>query len=344
MTVPSLPDDTRARIAQFLEDTGLARAEAGIEPLTPDASDRRYFRVDGASDAPFVLAVHTGPIDFEQSTFVGVHRLLEAMPVPVPRLLGYSSALGIMAQADLGDLTLYAWLPDAPRDARLARYGEAVDLIAMLQARGAELASPAYPPYALAFDVEKLGFELDFFRRHFLEGSRGRRVSPAERDALGHEFDAIVNELAAEPRVLCHRDYHSRNLMLHDDRLHLIDFQDARMGPDTYDLVSLLRDSYVSLDDTEVEALTSRFLASRHPDAVGAGTAREAFRCRFDLMALQRNLKALGTFGFQAVTRSNDAYLQYVPRTLGYIRGYLAGSPRFGTLRDLLATHLPELR
>ncbi len=344
MTAPPLPDDTRARITRFLRDTGLAPAEAVIAPLTPDASDRRYFRVSAPDRAPMVLAVHTGAFDFDQSSFVGVHRLLTAMPVPVPPLLGHVNTLGVMAQADLGDLTLYAWLPGASSDARLARYSEAVDLIATLQTRGAELASPLYPPYALAFDVEKLSFELDFCLRHFLEGSRGLRWRPSERDALLGEFDTIVSELAAEPRVLCHRDYHSRNLMLHAGQMHLIDFQDARMGPDTYDLASLLRDSYVSLADAEVEALITRFLARRHPDAVPPGPAREAFRSRFEVMALQRNLKALGTFGFQAVSRNNPVYLQYVPRTLGYIRTCLSTAPRFANLRDLLAAHLPELR
>ncbi|MDO8795144.1 MAG: phosphotransferase, partial [Vicinamibacterales bacterium] len=206
------------------------------------------------------------------------------------------------------------------------------------------LASPAYPPYALAFDVEKLSFELNFFATHFMEGSRGVRFSAGAREALGREFAAMVRELAAEPRVLCHRDYHSRNLMLHDNRLHVIDFQDARMGPDTYDLASLLRDSYVTLPDAEVDHLIDAFLDLRHPGAAGTPAARRAFVSRLHLMALQRNLKALGTFGFQAVSRANDAYLQYVPRTLGYVRAYLGAYPRFGALRTLLAEHLPELR
>ena len=102
--------------------------------------------------------------------------------------------------------------------------------------------------------------------------------------------------------MLCHRDYHSRNLMLHDGSLYIIDFQDARMGPDTYDLVSLLRDSYVDIADRELDELIAYFLAlkrRRH-----AGRRRDEFRRRFDLMALQRNLKALGTFGYQTMTRA----------------------------------------
>jgi aminoglycoside/choline kinase family phosphotransferase len=148
----------------------------------------------------------------------------------------------------------------------------------------------------------------------------------------------MTAELAAEPRVLCHRDYHSRNLMLHDGSLYIIDFQDARMGPDTYDLASLLRDSYVDISDRDLEELIAYFLALK-----GLADATE-FRRRFDLMSLQRNLKALGTFGYQTTTRRNPVYIQYIPRTLNYARMTLEKYPRFARLRELLARHIDELR
>jgi aminoglycoside/choline kinase family phosphotransferase len=141
--------------------------------------------------------------------------------------------------------------------------------------------------------------------------------------------------------VLCHRDYHSRNLMLRDGSLYIIDFQDARMGPDTYDLVSLLRDSYVDINDRELDDLIAYFLALKRSD--DARAAADEFRRRFDLMALQRNLKALGTFGYQTVTRRNTVYIQYMPRTLRYARTNLDRYPRFARLRDLLAAHIEEL-
>jgi aminoglycoside/choline kinase family phosphotransferase len=139
--------------------------------------------------------------------------------------------------------------------------------------------------------------------------------------------------------VLCHRDYHSRNLMLFEGRVYMIDFQDARMGPDTYDLVSLLRDSYVDLNDLAVNELIAYFLALTGDQTDGA-----AFRERFDLMALQRNLKALGTFGYMTVARNNTVYIQYIPRTIGYVRQNLSKYPKFSGLRDLLAAYVEELR
>src|SRR5947208_13421737 len=153
------------------------------------------------------------------------------MPVPIPTVLGPADDLGVLALADLGDVTLQAHLGAASAADHAALYRQAVALIATLQRRGAELAAPEYLPFGIAFDVEKLTWELDFFIKHFIEAYRGVVMSPAEREELRSEFAVVTALLAAEPQVLCHRDYHSRNLMLHDERLYIIDFQDARMGP-----------------------------------------------------------------------------------------------------------------
>jgi aminoglycoside/choline kinase family phosphotransferase len=338
-------DDVRDRVDAFLASTDLKTRGAKVVPLTGDASDRRYFRVLLRDEPALVLAVHPGPIDFDALPFVNVTKLLSEMPVPVPRILGHSDQLGIIALQDLGDVTLQAHLGAASPAQHAALYRQAVSFIDTLQRRGAELASPDYIPYNIAFDVEKLTWELQFFTRHFLEAYRGAQLSAGSREALAGEFAAIAEELASEPRVLCHRDYHSRNLMLHDGSLYIIDFQDARMGPDTYDLVSLLRDSYVDFTEAQVDAFIAFFLALRsgRPEGEGLSDPKE-FRRRFDLMALQRNLKALGTFGFQTTSRQNTVYIQYIPRTLNSARANLMRYPRFARLTTLLAEHLEELR
>ena len=126
--------------------------------------------------------------------------------------------------------------------------------------------------------------------------------------------------------------------MLHGGRLVMIDFQDARMGPDTYDLASLLRDSYVDITGEELD----RFLA-HFTKRAGIEDVAE-FRRRFDLMSVQRNIKALGTFGFQASARGNPGYTQYIPRTLSSVRDNLSRHPRFARLQALLGAHVEELR
>jgi hypothetical protein len=308
-------------------------------PLTGDASDRRYFRVLVSEAPSIVLSLHSAAFDFEQLAFVNVARLLSQMPVPIPAVLGHAGDLGILALEDLGDVTLQAHLGAATPAEHAALYRQSVALIATLQRRGEELRSPEFLPFGIAFDVEKLAWEMDFFIKHFLEAYRGVVLSVAARDDLRKEFASLVTTLADEPRVLCHRDYHSRNLMLHDEQLYIIDFQDARMGPDTYDLVSLLRDSYVDLADQTVEDLIAYFLALK-----GRTDDADAFRQRFDLMALQRNLKALGTFGYQTTARRNPVYIQYIPRTMRYVRNNLDNLPHFSRLADLLATHVEEFR
>jgi len=329
--------ELRERIDLYLRDSGLAAASARVVPLTGDASDRRYFRIIPADGPPIVLALHTGAIEFASLPFANVAELLRLIPLPVPLVLGHSDPLGILALQDLGDVTLQAHLGASSPTQHADLYREAVALLETLQRRGAELQADRYIPYRVAFDVEKLTWELEFFVKYFILGYRGVALKDSERSALQEEWAAIVDELATEPRVLCHRDYHSRNLMLSDGSLYIIDFQDARMGPDTYDLASLLRDSYVDIADWELDDLIAHFLALK-----GNADVQE-FRRRFDLMALQRNLKALGTFGYQTMTRGNPVYIQYMPRTLRYARSNLEKYPRFTRLRELLSAHIDEL-
>jgi aminoglycoside/choline kinase family phosphotransferase len=329
----------RDRVQEYLQRSNLDRRGARVVPLTGDASDRRYFRVLLPDEPSQVLSLYAAPFDYATLPFVNVARLLGRMPVPIPGLFDHADDLGILMLEDLGDVTLQAHLGAASAAEHAALYREAVTLVEVLQRRGAELESSEYMPYGVAFDVEKLSWELDFFVKHFLQAYRGVVLDEPTRDALHLECATLVEELAAAPRVLCHRDYHSRNLMLHEGSLYIIDFQDARMGPDTYDLVSLLRDSYVDLPEQTVEELIAYFLALK-----GRSGEEKEFRQGFDLMALQRNLKALGTFGYQTTARRNPVYIQYIPRTLRYVRTNLAAHDRFGRLHELLGDLIEELR
>jgi aminoglycoside/choline kinase family phosphotransferase len=331
--------EARDKIEGYLSRSGLSAQSPRVMPLTGDASDRRYFRVLLPDGGSIVLALNAAPFEFDKLPFVNVARLLARMPVPIPTVLGHAEDLGVLALTDLGDVTLQAHLGAASPEEHSALYRQAVTLIATLQRRGAELASPEYLPYSVAFDVEKLTWELDFFIKHFLEAYRGVVIPTAARDELRREFKVIIEALASEPRVLCHRDYHSRNLMLHQGELYIIDFQDARLGPDTYDLVSLLRDSYVDLPEHTVSELLAYFLALS-----GRNGEEREFRQRFDVMALQRNLKALGTFGYQTTARRNPVYIQYIPRTLRYVRDNLEQLSQFARIRELLGILVEEFR
>ena len=190
-----------------------------------------------------MLAVYPQAFDVEQLPFANVARLMAAMPVPVPAILGHSNELGILALEDLGDVTLQAHL--GPRPAPSMRRSTARPSHSS-PGCSSEARPDVGPLPAVRHRVRRrealVGAAV--LRQAFPGGVSRAVLTPAEREALGVELLRIAEELAAEPRVFCHRDYHSRNLMLHAGQLYIIDFQDARMGPDTYDLVSLLRDSY----------------------------------------------------------------------------------------------------
>src|SRR5437867_13302804 len=165
--------EVRDRIDQYLSDCRLADRTARVVPLTGDASDRKYFRVIPPDGSSFVLALHAGPIEFATLPFANVAALLEQIPLPVPAVLDHADALGIVALQDLGDVTLQAHLGAATPTEHAALYRQAVAFIELLQRRGAAFTSSAALPYRMAFDVEKLTWELDYFVRHFVESYRG---------------------------------------------------------------------------------------------------------------------------------------------------------------------------
>ena len=239
---------------------------------------------------------------------------------------------------DLGDDILQDVVEGETLERKTALYQEAIDIAARLVLRGAELASERFVPYQIAFDPKKFMWELEFFRKHFLEGLRGCVLEASEREGLDAAFQSLSAELCAHTFVLCHRDYHSRNLMIVPgdsgaSELAVIDFQDARQGPRAYDLVSLLNDSYVGHTPEFVGAMTERF-----ESAVGADVSED-----YDVAALQRNLKALGTFGYQIGLRDNAVYERYLDGTLAMVRANLERNPRWDSLRRILARHCEEI-
>ena len=322
------------RVARYLADRG--RAGARVETLSGDASTRRYFRITGA-DGTAVLALYPEPFDVRDLSFVVVRDLMAAYGVPVPSVLDADGARGILLLEDLGDVMLQDALRSASRSDRAEFYGRAMEQLILLQ-HEAERGSRTAACFQSAFDPDKLEWELQYFLKHFLEGHRRVVLGEEDRAALGASFRSLAEEIASWPRVLCHRDYHSRNLMVKGDELYWVDFQDARLGPATYDVASLLRDPYVELEETFIVEAAESFRRAALPHE-----PREVFERRFDLMSVQRNLKALGTFGYMDTVRGNPVYVQYIPRTLAYVRRNLARLPELGDLRERLSRHLDEL-
>jgi aminoglycoside/choline kinase family phosphotransferase len=337
-TMDSAAAELDPRIGAFLaERRGPAAAAVQVTALSGDASTRRYYRLT-APEGTAILSLHLEPFDAEHLPFIVMRHLMAGWGIPVPAILDQDGPRGILVLEDLGDLTLQEALRGASARQREEFYRTAVDQLVTLQREAARGPRRA-PCFQVTFDIEKLAWELHYFFKHFLEGHRGANLSVEDRSVLSGGFHRLSAEIASWPRVLCHRDYHSRNLMRHGDRLLWIDFQDARMGPATYDLVSLLRDSYVDVEEEfqqeRAEEFRQKALPREHP---------EVFRRRFDLMSVQRNLKALGTFGYQASVKGNRVYLPYIPRTLANARRNLSRYPELGPVWRVLANHIKELR
>ena len=300
---------------------------ATLVRLAGDASTRQFYRVSGPRDTA-ILMVQETPIDPDSGQHTN-HRVLTEIGAPVPRVIARGDNLGLLLFEDFGDLSLQQVATrEEPADRGATRdlYLQACALIDRLQTAGTTALLPGDFASRNALDRERFLFELDHFDRHFVRGSR--RMSPTSDEAS--LLQSFCEDLAARcdalPRVYCHRDFQSRNLMVRQGRLCLIDFQDARMGPYTYDAASLLRDSSLDLPEDLVEEMLRRL---EETCAMRLAIGREEFRRDFDLMALQRNIKDLGTFGYMATVRGRQDYLDYVPRTQASIRRTLVSSQRY---------------
>jgi aminoglycoside/choline kinase family phosphotransferase len=325
------------RVRGFLQARfGSLSPRLRLVPLAGDASTRRYYRLL-QDQGGAVIAVYPEPIDTEQNPFVVVRQLMAGWSIPVPEILAVDGERGVLLLEDLGDLTLQEQLKTVSEETRTELYRQALDQLVRLQGESARGPQRAVC-FQIAFDFEKLSWELHFFWKNFLEGYRKADLSVEDRVSLAEGFHRLCAEIASWPRVLTHRDFHSRNLMWHKGQLYWIDFQDARMGPSTYDLASLLRDSYVELPEEMVDELAEEFRQRAVP-----GDSRDTFRRRLELMSVQRNLKALGTFGYQAAVKNNRVYLPYIPRTLANARRNLARYPELSGLRKALGRHIEEL-
>jgi N-acetylmuramate 1-kinase len=295
-----------------------------LKEIAGDASTRRFYRVR-AGRRSAILMCHPGPLDRSSPLFSN-HRILHAIGAPVPRLLASSYKHGLVLVEDFGDRSLQRHLVSGrtgrSETTRLRLYRQACDIIVLMQRLGEAALRPGDFAATNALDRERFLFEFDHFHRHFILGLRGLRPGEAEEAMLRAFYAELAEECDRLPRVYCHRDFQSRNLMVRGRRLHLIDFQDARMGPYTYDPASLLRDSSLDLGEELVERMLID-LAER------LGSGIEEFRADFDRMALQRNIKDLGTFGYMATVRGRADYLEFVPRTLRFIRRSLLATRRF---------------
>jgi N-acetylmuramate 1-kinase len=327
--LPEAPDPSLERLATLLESEPKPDK---VERLAGDASTRVYYRLRYKEGRSAVVMILPTPGGNEEASFLDIQRFLKERDLPVPSIQAHLPEEGLVVLEDLGDELLESVLEGAGARTLRDLYTEAVDILLNMRRKTAGL-SAGCVAFDLAFDREKLMWEMHFFVTHFIEGLCQTRPSAAAGAALEKFFVQITGLLADEPRIFTHRDYHARNLILHNGRLVMIDFQDARMGPSQYDLASLLRDSYVTVPDELVEDLLDYYQDRLPPEDRGD---RDRFRYVFDIMSLQRNIKALGTFGFQGSVRKSMRYFSAIPRTGSYIAANIRKHPDLAEFRSVV--------
>jgi aminoglycoside/choline kinase family phosphotransferase len=300
-----------------------------ITSLKGDASTRRFFRIAAPSEPSRILMVYSEAFIWKHSSLRGNHEYLERLGVPVPRIQEVFENEGAVLLEDLGDTTLQGALLKDPSIDRWPLYREAIDIIILLQERGTRELPPNATARQSALDEEKFLWELDHFFRHFVRGFRRAHPDADEEAGLRSFFQWLAASLGSTRRVLCHRDFQSRNLMVTPGGLRVVDYQDARMGPPSYDLASLLRDSSLDLDE-DLREKGIRYFLSRRKDLTP-----EEFREEFGRMALQRNIKDLGTFGYQSHHAGKVGYEEYIPRTLRMVRSAMLTSQRYHSIFPL---------
>jgi aminoglycoside/choline kinase family phosphotransferase len=310
-------------LKHWLEDE-LDYSDYSLKPASTDASFRRYFRVtrDGSS----YIVMDAPPEKENTRPFVTVARLLLDVGVNVPEILDESADLGFLLLSDLGSRS---YLDDLNDETVERLYGDALGALAAIQAgvpsRG------VLPDY----DHALLMREMALFRDWLVGTHLGIVPNAAQSVMLEQSFTRLAENALSQPQVCVHRDYHSRNLMVtRRNNPGILDFQDAVIGPVTYDLVSLLRDCYIAWPRDRVEAwalgyqelaLQSGILREQHEDPV-------QFLRWFDLMGVQRHLKAAGIFARLNHRDGKPGYLNDIPRTLGYV---IDVARRHGEIADL---------
>ncbi|RZA14951.1 MAG: DUF1679 domain-containing protein [Proteobacteria bacterium] len=315
-------DSMRSNTLPPPPDAAIAKAlgvdQVKVSWLAGDGSDRCYYRIQ-AGDKSFVLMQLSGDdaVQLKNNGYewVKIGRLLHDHGIHAPQTIATLPDFAALIIEDYGDLMMETRALDglnaSRREEVLSLYKKSFDILA----RFIEITERGDSKWSdRSFDAARLDWELHFFQEHFLKNVLGWTLSPAEQKAFNTESLKISEYLASNSKYFVHRDFHSRNVMVTGDKLAVIDFQDARLGPPTYDLVSICFDSYIPLLPAERRMLVEEgldHLVKKNPSLSLNELSKE-----WGPMLLQRQLKALGSFGYLTTQKNRGNYLKYVPAAL----------------------------
>jgi len=281
-----------------------------LAPASSDASFRRYFRVLSSKNDSFIV-MDAPPSHEDTRPFIHISRLMAQSALNVPLILEENVTEGFLLLSDLGNQTYLSCLNEKTAP---ALYADAMSALIKIQTSQRDPSIPSY-------DRDLLTRELMLFPEWYLTKHLGIQLNDSQTKDLNKVFELILQNNLAQPQVLVHRDYHSRNLMLTiQNNPGILDFQDAVYGPITYDLASLLRDAYIEWEETEQLDWAIRYLEMARKAQLPVSNEFGEFYKDFEWMGLQRHLKVLGIFARLYHRDGKDAYLKDLPLVLKYTR------------------------
>jgi aminoglycoside/choline kinase family phosphotransferase len=308
-----------------------------VSKMTGDASTRRYYRVTVEDDQEAYVVCLDHPSGEAENNFTSIQKILAENGCQVPRIFDQRLEKGYLLEEDLGNRTFLTEVALCrTADEEFDYYQRALDELIKIQS----IDPSRYPKAAFnsySFDTKKLMQEVRLTHEFFLQGYLNVEVTPVDAKILEEHFAEICRELSSRKMVLTHRDYHSRNIMMKNDHLHVIDFQDARLGIPQYDLVSLLEDCYYKVAASSKEKLKDYYWTHFMQKDYGAQT-REEFEHYYDYMAIQRIYKAIGSFAYIYQTRSDTRYLKYIGVAFERLR-HLLLKKNYVSLSQTLSTY-----
>lgn len=310
-------------LQNWLQTTGALTQPIILQPLVGDASFRRYFRILQPSGS--FIAADAPPATENSAAYIAIASALRQHGIPVPEVIASDISQGFLLLSDFGDQLLLNTLNLQNAE---KFYQNALRILANMQS------CQTIPHWKLpVFTAEFMYNELQLFKEWFLQKHLGLSIDSEAEKKLNQFFSFLANSAASQPYVFMHRDYHSANLMvLPDQELGVLDFQDAFIGPVTYDVVSLLRDCYIDFPDIFIKKCVLFYR-----DQLNLAVSDNEFIRWFDLMGLQRHLKALLTFARKYHRDGQANYLKHIPRTLSYIQAVSARYEEAGFFQGIIS-------
>ncbi len=293
-----------SQLQQWLENLS-KNSYTNLQAASADASFRQYFRVTNTHNNKTYVVMDAPPDKEDCSPFIQLTDLIRSVDVSAPKIVAMDLAQGFLLLEDLGTTPYLEKLNDKTAD---ALYTDAIDALIKMQKIDATL--PAY-------DKNLLQNELDLFETWYLNKHLDVQLKPKQKSSLASVFTLLINNAIQQPQVFVHRDYHSRNLMVTvNNNPGVIDYQDAVIGPISYDLASLFKDCYIEWSFDKIEHWLDVY---RSRSAIANSIEKQTLIRWFDLMGIQRHLKVLGVFSRLNYRDAKAQYLNDLPLTLKYI-------------------------